>query len=215
MWENQPRHWLIFWKGFPRCCHTELFIPDWVGRAALKFATGHATLGLLNCEQFVTGSDCLLQRLHGQKKMNAGCLGHLHSVRHNSGLFTVELHNLIWAKFLLSLPVARYRLSRVLGAPADSGWCCGPGSGVHSLLLSSISTCGAEYVSVKHSAFFVLVFCQNQPSFLAPSLLQCKAAIEMEVSVELVPCPAPALTCHLNHSAYKTFFLPALQFIRL
>lgn len=142
-----------------------------MGRAALQFAAGHATFGLLSCEQFVTGCDCLLRRWNGQKKMDecslpwtlTHCLAQLR-------IAVVELHNLIWVKFFLSLPAAWYRLSRALEAPACSGQCCGPGSGDHSLPLSGISNCGAEYLGVKHSAFFVLVFCQNQPSFLPLSL---------------------------------------------
>lgn len=182
------------------------YLTGWAGLLYdLQPGVWHLGCSVVN-SLWLAGIACCGDGMGRRRWMNACCLGHLHSVWRNSGLFIVELHNLIWAKFFLSLPAAQYRLSGALEAPAGSGQGCGLGSGDHSLPLSSISTNGAEYVGFKHSASFVLVFCQNQPSFLPPSLLQCKAAIEVEVSVELVPCPAPALTCHLNHSAYITFF---------
>lgn len=83
------------------------------------------------------------------------CLVRLRSARHNSGLVIVGLYNLIWAKFL-SWTAAWYRRSGALEAPAGLGQCCGPGSGGHGLLPSSISSlpgcaCGCVRVwSIQH-----------------------------------------------------------------
>lgn len=71
----------------------------------------------------------------------------------------------------------------------------------------ALAACGAVYVGVRGCEAFN-VFCLHLLPGSAvppPSLHQCKATTEMGVSMELVPCPAPALTCHLNHSAYITF----------
>lgn len=146
------------------------YLTGWAGLLYnLQPGVRHLGCSVVN-SLWLAGIACCGDGMGRRRWMNACCLGHLHSVWRNSGLFIVELHNLIWAKFFLSLPAARYRLSRALEAPAGSGQGCGPGSGDHSLPLSSISTCGAEYVGVKHSASFVLGFCQNQPSFLPPSV---------------------------------------------